>query len=103
MMLGVAALLVLVGAAVATASTNAPAGPPCLTKTFETEMVKTACTTGGQDEAKKQMTLFVSKNAEKGQKLTKKMFTCNACHTTIDPHFDRKPAALELYRKLGGK
>lgn len=98
--LGVAALLV---AAVATASTNAPAGPPCVTKDFQTEMVKTACAKGGQDEAKKQMTLFVAKNAEKGQKLTKKLFTCNACHATIDPNFERKDDALELYRKLGGK
>ena len=101
--LGVAALLVLAGVAVAAASTTAPAGPPCLTKDFQTEMVKTACAAGGQDEAKKQMTLFVAKHAEKGQKLTKKLFTCNACHATIDPTFERKDDALELYRKLGGK
>ena len=101
--LGIAALLVLAGVAVAAASTTAPAGPPCLTKDFQTEMVKTACAAGGQDEAKKQMTLFVAKHAEKGQKLTKKLFTCNACHSTIDPTFERKPEALDLYRKLGGK
>ena len=49
------------------------------------------------------MTLFVAKHAEKGQKLTKKLFTCNACHATINPTFERKDDALELYRKLGGK
>lgn len=103
MSLGIAALLVLAGAVATTASTHAPAGPPCVTKDFQTEMVKAACAAGGQDEAKKQMTLFVSKHADKGQKLTKKLFTCNACHSTIDPNFDRKPEALDLYRKLGGK
>lgn len=100
---GVAARLVLGAVAVATASTTPPAGPPCLTKDFQTEMVKAACAAGGQDEAKRQMTLFVAKHAEKGQKLTKKLFTCNACHAMIDPTFERKPGALDLYRQLGGK
>ena len=79
------------------------AGPACVQAEFKTTMIKAACEKGGQDEAKKQMTLFVAKHAEKGQKLTKKLFTCNACHSTIDPTFERKPEALDLYRKLGGK
>lgn len=67
-------------------------------------MIKAACAKGGQDEAKKQMIAFVAKNGAKGEKLTKsKVFTCNACHDKLDPTFDRKPEAFDLYTKLGGK
>jgi len=80
------------------------AGPPCAQTEFKTQMVKAACAAGGQDEAKKQMIAFVAKNDSKGQKLTKsKVFTCNACHEKLDPTFDRKPEAFDLYTKLGGK
>lgn len=67
-------------------------------------MIKAACEKGGQDEAKKQMIAFVAKNDSKGQKLIKsKIFTCNACHDKLDPNFERKAEAFELYTKLGGK
>ena len=73
-------------------------------KGIKTQMVKAACEKGGQDEAKKQMIAFVSKNAEKGQKLTNtKFFTCNACHQNLEPNYDRKAEAYDLYTKLGGK
>ena len=80
-----------------------PGGPPCAQKEFKTEMIKAACEKGGQDEAKKQMIAFLAKNAEKGQKITKKLFTCNACHEKLDPNFERKPTAYDLYKQLGGK
>ena len=79
-------------------------GPPCAQTEFKTEMIKAACDKGGQDEAKKQMIAFVAKNGAKGEKLTKsKIFTCNACHDKLDPTFDRKPTAFDLYKQLGGK
>ncbi len=85
-------------------ATSRTAGPPCAQKEFKTQMVKAACEKGGQDEAKKQMIAFVSKNAEKGQKLTNtKFFTCNACHQNLEPNYDRKAEAYDLYTKLGGK
>lgn len=78
------------------------AGPPCVTKEFKTEMVKAACEKGGQDEAQKQMKAFVAKHAPKKVKGAP-IFTCNACHTTLAPKFERKPDAVEFYKALGGK
>ena len=88
----------------AAVATPRSAGPACVQKEFKTQMVKVACEKGGQDEAKKQMIAFVAKNGDKGQKLIKsKIFTCNACDENLDPNFDRKPEAFDLYTKLGGK
>lgn len=78
------------------------AGPPCVTKEFKTEMVKAACEKGGQDEAQKQMKAFVAKHAPKKVKGAP-IFTCNACHTSLAPKFERKPDAVEFYKALGGK
>ena len=96
-------LAISLALAVAPAPSRA-SGPPCAQTEFKTEMIKAACAAGGQDEAKKQMIAFVAKNGDKGQKLTKsKIFTCNACHDKLDPSFERKPEAFDLYTKLGGK
>lgn len=79
-------------------------GPPCVQKEFKTVMIKAACEAGGQDEAKAQMAAFVAKHGSQGKKLTKTaIFTCNACHEKLDPNFERKPTALDLYKQLGGK
>lgn len=95
-----AAVLALVVAPVA----GRAGGPPCAQTEFKTEMIKAACAKGGQDEAKKEMIAFVAKNDSKGQKLIKsKIFTCNACHEKLDPNFERKPTAYDLYKQLGGK
>jgi len=79
------------------------AGPvPCAARSFETEMVKAACDKGGQDEAKKQMQAFVAKQGPNPQK-GKPAFSCNACHTSLAPKFDRAPDAVAFYKALGGK
>jgi len=96
------ALAVTLGLTVAPMVSRA-GGPPCTQKEFRTEMIKTACQKGGQDEAKKEMIAFVAKNGAKGQKITKTLFTCNACHDKLDPNFERKPTAFDLYKQLGGK
>jgi len=96
--------ILAVGLALATApAVGRAGGPPCVQKEFQTVMIRTACEAGGQDEAKKQMAAFVTKNSSQGKKLTKVMFTCNSCHQKLDPNFERKADALELYKTLGGK
>jgi hypothetical protein len=65
-------------------------------------MIKAACEKGGQDEALKAMKEFVAKKAPKPQK-GQPIFTCNACHTSLAPNFERKPDAVEFYKALGGK
>lgn len=89
------------GIAMSSAAVRA-GGPACVQKEFKTEMVKAACAKGGQDEAKKVMTEFVKKAAPKPSKGAPP-FTCNACHTSLAPNFDKKPDAVEFYKALGGK
>ena len=89
-------------AAVVAPAAGRTAGPPCVTQEFKTEMVKAACAKGGQDEAQKVMKEFVAKHAPKKQKGAP-LFTCNACHVTLAPKFERKPDAFDFYKALGGK
>jgi hypothetical protein len=88
--------------AIASPAVGRTAGPPCVTTDFKTEMVRLACQKGGQDEAQKQMKAFVAKHAPKKTKNTP-LFTCNACHTTLAPKFERKSDAVEFYKALGGR
>jgi hypothetical protein len=88
--------------AIASPAAGRAAGPPCVTTDFKTEMVRLACQKGGQDEAQKQMKAFVAKYAPKKTKGAP-IFTCNACHTTLAPKFERKPDAVEFYKALGGR
>lgn len=95
------ATLLAIGVSTAAVRTS---GPACAQTEFKTQMIKAACAASGQDEAKKQMIAFVAKNGSKGEKLTKsKIFTCNACHEKLDPNFERKAEAYDLFTKLGGK
>lgn len=94
-------LAVVLAVGVSPAATRT-AGPACVTTDFKTEMVKAACAKGGQDEAKKQMTAFTNKHAPKKTK-DAPLFTCNACHSSLAPKFERKPDAVDFYKALGGK
>jgi hypothetical protein len=96
------ALLGLVSA-IASPAAGRAAGPPCVTTDFKTEMIKLACQKGGQDEAQKQMKAFVAKYAPKKKTKGASIFTCNACHKSLAPKFERKPDAFELYKALGGR
>jgi len=77
----------------ATMSTT-DAADACVHKDFKTEMVKSACTKGGQAAAKEAMKAF---NKEK------KIKSCNQCHTKLAPSYDLKKDAYEQFEKLGGK
>ena len=78
------------------ANVSAPeaADTPCVTKDFKTELVKNACTKGGQKEAKDVMKKW---NKEK------KIKSCNQCHEKLAPKYELKADGLEQYKKLGGK
>jgi hypothetical protein len=69
-------------------------GTPCVHTDFKTELVKQACTKGGQKEAKDVMKVFMKE---------KKIKSCNQCHTKLAPKYDLKPDAFEQFQKLGGK
>jgi hypothetical protein len=75
-------------------STDAQTAPACVTKDFKTEMVKEACTKGGQKSAKEAMKAW---NKEK------KIKSCNQCHSKLAPNYELKKDGFDQYKKLGGK
>ena len=76
------------------ANADDAAAGPCVRTEFKTELVKQACTKGGQKEAKEVMKKFMKDN---------KIKSCNECHTKLAPNYENKPDALEKFQKLGGK
>ena len=75
-------------------SPTADTPAPCVTKEFKTEMVKEACTKGGQKQAKEVMKTW---NKEK------KIKSCNMCHSKLAPNYELKKTGLDEFKKLGGK
>jgi len=93
--LGLFASITAVVAALTFASmSTTDAADACVHKEFKTQMVKDACTKGGQAAAKDAMKAF---NKEK------KIKSCNQCHTKLAPSYDLKKDAYEQFEKLGGK
>lgn len=94
--LGLLATVAAIIGALTFANVTAPqaADTPCVTKDFKTELVKAACTKGGQKEAKAVMKAW---NKEK------KIKSCNDCHSKLAPSYELKADGLERYKKLGGK
>ena len=92
-----ATITALVGAfalaVVATRDVGA-ADAPCVRKDFKTELVKAACTKGGQKAAKDAMKAW---NSEK------KIKSCNQCHSKLAPNYELKADAYDQFQKLGGK
>lgn len=77
-----------------TMSAPEAADAPCVSKDLKTELVKKACTEGGQKKAKDVMKAW---NKEK------KIKSCNQCHTKLAPNYELKKDAYEQFKKLGGK
>jgi hypothetical protein len=75
-------------------SSDAQAVTACVTTKFQTELIKNACTKGGQPEAKTAMKKFM-KDA--------KIKSCNACHSKLAPKYELKKDAFEQFKKAGGK
>lgn len=66
----------------------------CLTKEPKTELLKAACTKGGQPAAKDAMKKFMKQA---------KIKSCNACHTKLAPKYELKKDAYDQFKKAGGK
>src|SRR5438552_10062783 len=66
----------------------------CARKDYKTDMVKSACTKGGQKAAKEAMQAF---NKDK------KIKSCNQCHSKLAPKYELKADAVDQFKKLGGK
>ena len=82
-------------ATVSTVSTpSADAADKCQRSDFKTEMVKQACTTGGQKAAKDAMKAWMKE---------KKLKSCNQCHSKLAPTYELKADGVEQFKKLGGK
>jgi hypothetical protein len=96
--LGIFSPIVALVAALAVATFTAPASAddvtPCVHKDLKTDLVKNACTKGGQAEAKVQMKTFMKSANIK---------TCNACHSKLAPSYDLKDDAYDQFKKAGGK
>ena len=75
-------------------SGDAQAVTACVTTKFQTEMIKDACTKGGQPAAKDAMKKFM-KDA--------KIKSCNACHSKLAPKYELKKDGFDQYKKAGGK
>jgi hypothetical protein len=93
---GILASIAAIVAALSIASLSASADPPapCVRKDFKTDLVKQACSTGGQPAAKDAM-----KKWNKDHNIT----SCNKCHSKLAPTYDLKDDGLDQFQKLGGK
>jgi len=91
-LLSIASVLTL--ATYSASANDAPAAAPCVHTSFKTELVKDACTKGGQKAAKDAMKIFMKE---------KKIKSCNQCHSKLAPKYDLKPDGLEQYQKAGGR
>ena len=86
---------ILTFATVSTVSApTADAADKCQRSDFKTEMVKQACTTGGQKAAKDAMKAWMKE---------KKLKSCNQCHAKLAPTYELKADGVEQFKKLGGK
>lgn len=86
---------ILVALGIATLSPSpVQAADACFTKEFKTELVKGACTKGGQKAAKDAMKAFMKEA---------KLKSCNACHAKLAPKYELKADAYDQFKKLGGK
>lgn len=94
--LGLFASITMIVAGLSFAKMSSPdADPkPCVTKDFQTALVKEACMKGGQKAAK---------DAMKKWNKSKKIKSCNQCHTKLAPKYPLKKDGLEQFKKLGGK
>jgi NAD-dependent SIR2 family protein deacetylase len=73
---------------------DAPAPTPCVHTEFKTDLVKQACTKGGQLEAKNAMKAFMKE---------KKIKSCNQCHAKLAPKYELKKDGLDQFQQAGGK
>jgi hypothetical protein len=85
---------IVVSLGFATMSGQAQATTACVTKEFKTELIKSACTKGGQPGAKDAMKKFMKEA---------KLKSCNACHSKLAPKYELKKDAFDQFKKLGGK
>jgi NAD-dependent SIR2 family protein deacetylase len=95
--LGLFATITSIFGALAFATLSSPADADvtaCVHTEFKTELVKQACTKGGQKEAKDAMKAFMKE---------KKIKSCNQCHAKLAPKYELKPDALDQFTKAGGK
>ncbi len=95
--LGFFATITAILGALTFATFTAPAnadGTACVHTEFKTELVKQACTKGGQKEAKDAMKAFMKE---------KKIKSCNQCHAKLAPKYELKPDAVDQFTKAGGK
>ena len=76
------------------ASGEAQAVTACVTKEPKSEMLKAACTKGGQPAAKDAMKKFM-KDA--------KIKSCNQCHSKLAPKYELKADGLDQFKKAGGE
>ena len=78
---------------------DAQAGDACVRKEFKTQLVKDACTKGGQAEAKKVMKKFLSTAKAKNPSVK----DCKSCHTSLSPDYKLTADGLAMFTKAGGK
>ncbi len=90
----------IVGVLIASSLTGSATagGADCKHAKLETELVKNACTSGGQKAAKDAMKKWM-KEAKKQQA----DLDCGTCHSKLAPAYPLKADGLKRYKTLGGK
>ncbi len=90
-----------------TASTQLAESPPCLTKSFQTDLIKAACKAGGQKAAKKAMMKWVKKVKTKKRETDPEFkLSCKKCHQKKELpdgskwKYDRKAGSVERFKEL---
>jgi len=79
---------------IALGMSTAQGADPCHRNEFQTDMVKAACTKGGQAAAKDAMKAFIKE---------KKIKSCNQCHAKLAPNFELKDDGFKQFKDLGGQ
>ena len=70
----------------------------CRATRFETKLVREACASGGQKEAREAMKKFQRRAREIRDDLE-----CRTCHRALAPDFPLEKDALKRFRDLGGE
>ena len=82
---------------------DAPAVKPCARTEFKTQMIKKACSEGGQKAAKKAWSKWVKAHKPQYKEKYGKGLTCKTCHTKVGGSFPLNESGLKTYKEFGGK
>ena len=100
MLVGMARLCILALAIASACNTTAADaqyprdGVPCHRTVFQTELIRDACSNGGQLAAQLAMTRFAKQH---------EVYSCLKCHATLGPNYNLRPEGPDTFARFGGR